>query len=134
MLQVIMELRETARKSPDLLKFPPKTIPEIKALYGKINGHCYIVCEALCHIFPGYFSVYNMKVDKTTHWFLEYHDNYVKSFIVDPTSDQFDFELDYKCGKASGFLTKTPCKRTVELIKRTKNLKFLKSLWENMNN
>lgn len=79
------------------------------------RGHCYIASEALHHLVP-YFKPHTLRVKDEVHWFLR-NKNYPGQ-IVDITSDQFNFKLDYSKSVGRGFLTKYPSKRCVELLKR----------------
>ena len=86
---------------------------------NKFWGHCYIASEAVYHYWGkdrGFKpQVMKMIIDgvEGTHWFLRRDGE-----IVDPTKDQFDFEVDYTNGKGCGFLTKHPSKRCMELMRK----------------
>lgn len=64
-------------------------------------GYCYIVSEAIYH----YSEEKNIKAycmnlgDMGTHWFLKLDEK-----IIDYTSDQFPFELDYAKAIGKGFM------------------------------
>lgn len=68
-----------------------------------MTGHCYVASEALYHLLgrDGWTSCV-MRVRGGTHWFLRRSDG----AILDPTCDQFDFEVDHTQGKGSGFFDK----------------------------
>lgn len=107
---VIKKLQKAAATSGDLVQ---------EAYKGEhpLAGFCYIMCEALYHLFPNRrLAPHRMKVGETSHWFLI--DQLMH--IVDPTADQFPEPLIYDQDKivSCGFLTKEPSKRCVELIQR----------------
>lgn len=113
-----MNTLEKIRKSltPELLMMNPfRDHP--------LAGHCYIATEALYHL--GYSDVgFRPKRAKdereVTHWWLE-HDG----VILDVTAAQYlDFgeQPPYEKGVFGGFLTKTPCKRTLILMERVNGL------------
>lgn len=78
-------------------------------------GHCYVASEALYHMWGKQqgFEPCVMHVNNGTHWFLKRGDQ-----IMDPTKDQFNFELDYSKAKRQAFLTYLPSKRCKQLIER----------------
>lgn len=100
--------------SEDLLK------PQFR---GKSNnrfyGHCYVATECLYHLLPQHIkSSYKpsiLKIEGITHWFLR---NKETGKVLDITSKQFPFKLDYTKSKGCGFLTKKSSKRTTILIQR----------------
>lgn len=89
--------------------------PKYRGHHNKLWGHCYVASETLYHLWGkkyGYKPRY-IKIDGDTHWFLENEDA-----IIDVTESQFKIKPDYSKSKGSGFLTKEPSKRSVELMKR----------------
>lgn len=101
--------------SDDLLK--PEYRKKIRL--SKSAGHCYVATEALYHSLSDkqreFYKPHYLKVNGVTHWYLM---NKNRDTILDPTSDQFKEILDYSNGIGAGFLTKTPSKRTLILLKR----------------
>ena len=100
--------------SEDLLK------PQFKGKSkNRFYGHCYVATECLYHLLPTHVkSSYKpniLKIEGITHWFLKNKDT---GEILDITSKQFPFKLDYSKSKGCGFLTKKPSKRTKILISR----------------
>lgn len=82
-----------------------------------MKGACYVVCEALYHLYGGKASGLVpcvMHVEGDTHWYLKTQNGE----IIDPTADQFSFSLDYSTGRGSGFLTRHPSKRAQRLVAR----------------
>lgn len=103
----------------------PATVERIRALLAqrgdlrqkvyatadhRMAGHCYVASEALFHATgaAARWIVCRMRVGTCTHWFLK---DRASGEIVDPTADQFDFELDYSKATHTGFLTKRPSLR-----------------------
>ena len=101
--------------SPDLLK--PEYINKNKI--NPLHGHCYVATEAFYHFMAEEekkeFSPAIIKVGNITHWFLINDDN---DQVIDLTSQQFNFKLDYSKSRKCGFLTKKPSKRCLILINR----------------
>jgi hypothetical protein len=82
-------------------------------------GHCYTVCEALYHLFPGRYTPHQGRPrNLTSHWWLVEKET---GRVVDPTSAQFDFPVDYSAGCGHGFQTTYPSKRTQVLMARVSN-------------
>ena len=95
-------------------------------------GHCYIACEAVKYLSVEPLRPHYMKTLAvnnttgtpwptpldlaTTHWFLRTEG--IGGRIIDPTADQFKFELDYAAGRGCGFRTKQPSRRARTLIER----------------
>jgi len=81
------------------------------------TGHCYVASEAYYHIVGKEegFQPCQMKVDGVSHWWLRRG-----SEVIDITSDQFGYEVNYwhKSARCRGFLTKEPSKRAQVLIDR----------------
>lgn len=80
-----------------------------------MRGNCYVASEALFHILGGKtagWSVYRMRAQGDVHYWLE-HDN---GMILDPSRMQFKNLPDYSKGKKTGFMTKRPSRRAVDLI------------------
>jgi len=106
-------LKLTSKLDDSLLK------PKYRGVEGStpVTGHCYIVSEALYHLWgkeEGYTPRVLRCPDGDTHWFLQRGTN-----IVDLTVGQFKGDLpDYTQGRACGFLTKIPSKRAKILIER----------------
>ena len=81
------------------------------------EGHCYVAAEVIWHALGGKESRYVpqvMRVEGGTHWFLK---NSLSGEIVDPTWDQFFETPLYNNAHGSGFLTKAPSKRAVEMMR-----------------
>jgi len=84
-------------------------------------GHCYVVTEALYHLY-GRSRGYEPRVVQvpeldTTHWWLQN----AEGKVLDGTAEQFTtkgIEIPYARGRGSGFLTKEPSKRCKILIQR----------------
>ena len=89
---------------------------------NKYTGHCYIATEALYYLLPDNerkkYKPAILKVNGDTHWFLY---NSQDNIILDPTKNQFNFELDYTKMKNHAFLTTKPSKRTLRLINNILN-------------
>ncbi len=88
-------------------------------------GHCYAASEALYHLLGGKIAGYaphQVFIDGESHWFLKTGD-----IILDPTPDQFAANpsamLIKIISRAAGFLTKEPCKRAQEIIRRVKKMR-----------
>lgn len=91
--------------TPDLLK---------KGFNEK--AHCYVASEAFYYLMGGKlqgYGIYRMKIDGVTHWWIKKDKE-----IIDLTSDQFNFKIDYSKGRHSAFLTNKPSKRAQILINR----------------
>ena len=84
-----------------------------------LAGHCYVASECFYHLLDDnekqFWTPQILKVNGITHWFLKHNKN---NKIIDVTSKQFDFDLNYNESKGCGFLTKNPSKRTKILINR----------------
>lgn len=86
-----------------------------------MRGNCYVTCEALYHLLggkPAGWKPMRMRYAGDTHWFLINTHNGTR---LDPTVSQFLEEpdqSDYDKAVGSGFLTKTPSKRALEMMKR----------------
>lgn len=83
-----------------------------------LTGSCYIVSEALYHLIAkdlGYRPARITLPDGLSHWFLSKGND-----IIDPTSSQFPFPLDYSGMKLAGFMTSLPSKRARILMERVK--------------
>lgn len=110
----------------DLLQ--PKYRDSRHIVLSHTTGHCYVATEALYHTLTPkqreIFKPCHLKINDITHWFLrkvEIDGDDVVFTILDPTFDQFTGQLPYELGVNSGFLTKTPSKRTITLLQRIKN-------------
>lgn len=113
-----MKLIKQIQKSltPDLLK------GRWKQQSNPLQGHCYVACEALYHLLPNkqdykiMVASYSDEIGKCTHWWLE-HRHTMKR--LDPTKEQYlPNQPPYQIGRATGFLTKKPSKRSCIVIKR----------------
>lgn len=95
--------------SDDLLK------PEYKKMKNKnkYTGHCYIASETFYHLSNNKPSVYHIKHEGSTHWFLKYENE-----VLDLTYKQFKTPVIYKNARKGFFLTKNPSKRSVKLINK----------------
>ncbi|MFW6273098.1 MAG: hypothetical protein ACOC2U_04905 [bacterium] len=84
-----------------------------------LSGHCYIMTEALYYILDDddrkNYVPSTLKINNITHWFLK---NRTTGDIIDPTKNQFNFDLDYNKSRNRFFLTKKPSKRTLILLNR----------------
>jgi len=83
-----------------------------------VSGHCYVASEALFHALGGFESEwrpYFLKTNGEPHWFLK---NKGTGEILDPTSQQFMWNLDYNKAKGKGFLTRYPSRRAKEVLRR----------------
>jgi hypothetical protein len=91
----------------------------LKKNRNRYTGHCYVATETLYHLMTEdeqkKYKPAILKLNNDTHWFLINIDN---GKVLDITAEQFDFDLPYKNAKRSGFLTKTPSKRSLILINR----------------
>lgn len=79
------------------------------------RGNCYVASEALYHILGGKregWTPMRMRTRSDTHWFLRHK----SGLIIDPSRRQFRALPDYRKGRGSGFLTKTPSRRTLALM------------------
>lgn len=88
---------------------------------GPVTGHCYVAAEAVWHLLGGPFSGLKPAVISGkgwTHWFLR--SDSLNTHIVDPTPDQFGPKStpQYKKARSCGFLTPTPSRRAIEVIRR----------------
>jgi len=101
--------------TPDLLKSKFRGKSE-----NRLWGHCYVASETFYHLRGGkeLYQVKRMKVGKVNHWFLLRKED---EEIVDITSGQFDFELDYSTAINAVFLTKNASKRAKVLIERVES-------------
>jgi hypothetical protein len=84
------------------------------------KGHCYIAAEAAYWIF-GWREKYTPQVitgPGYTHWYLKHR---ITGHIVDPTATQWGkTRIPYERGRGTGFLTRKPSKRCLELIRRVR--------------
>lgn len=87
---------------------------------NKYTGHCYIASETYYYLSNENLSVYHIKHEGSTHWFLRND----KNEIIDLTAAQFKSSVPYHEAKRGFFLTKTPSKRSQILIQRTLNNDF----------
>src|SRR5665213_1560432 len=120
-LKEIRKIIEAIKKNltPDLLHkdFRNKSHP--------LSGHCYVASETAFHIFGkemGY-RPYQMQHEGVSHWFLK-NDTvagisaWPSHRILDLTSEQFQWPINYDKAVCRGFLTKLPSKRSQQLIAR----------------
>lgn len=123
--EVIMEVydmisRLQAALTPDLLDSDKRR--EQARGQHRTFGHCYIVTEALYHLYGksrGYkpYIVRVPEADNTTHWWLQN----AQGGRIDATSGQFTSRgivIPYEDGRGNGFLTKEPSNRCQELMRR----------------
>lgn len=103
--------------SDDLLK------PEYLKVTDKnrFTGHCYVASETYYHLSPLKHSVYHIKHEGTTHWFLRDENNNV----VDLTAEQFKSAVPYQDGKRGFFLTSEPSQRSQKLIEKVLKYPFV---------
>ncbi len=83
------------------------------------TGHCYIAAEAAYHFLGGKNKGWkpmciSMPEINNTHWFIKNK----SGDICDPTKEQFDGNPPYNRAKGSGFLTISPSKRAMIILKR----------------
>ena len=81
------------------------------------RGNCYVTSEALYHLLGGKgagWTPFRLRVRGDTHWFLRHK----SGIILDATASQFRKRPNYEKARGSGFLTKKPSKRAVELMRR----------------
>lgn len=80
-------------------------------------GHCYVASECLYHLLgeSDYVPTVLKLPNGGTHWYLT---NKIDGSILDATFDQFEHTPNYSNGRNSGFLTKQPSKRCLELMRR----------------
>lgn len=102
-------IKRTAAASPDLLKDRQFNSE------NPIAGHCYITCEALKFLEPS-LKPNVIRHEGGTHWFL----TDAIGNVIDPTAEQFRTPIPYEQGRGSGFLTKLPSRRAMELLRRAK--------------
>lgn len=102
--------------SNDLLKKEYLNIPN----KNKYTGHCYVASECYYHLSDKNHSVYHIKHEDSTHWFLKDE----KNNIIDLTAAQFKTNVPYDLAKKGFFLTKEPSKRAKILINRVLNSEF----------
>ena len=84
-------------------------------------GHCYVASETFYYLVGGKESGYaprRIKVNGINHWFLQHLET---DEIVDITSQQFDFDIDYSLSKKASFLTQFPSKRSLKLMEKVLN-------------
>ena len=85
---------------------------------NKFTGHCYVASETLYYLSKMIHENYKpafIKINNDTHWFLK---NKNTGEIIDITSEQFNFKLDYSNNKNASFLTNYPSKRCVSLMNK----------------
>lgn len=107
---LIRRLRTTL--SPDLLHPRHRT-----GGVGPAAGHCYVASEALFVLLGGRGAGYRphaVRHEGAVHWYLVADDG----SIVDATADQFVTPIPYAAGRGRGFLTRQPCSRTREILRR----------------
>jgi len=97
------DLRKTAWRGDQLRNLKP------------LAGYCYVVAEAGREILGHDWKPSQVRVDGVSHWFLKHEST---GAIFDPTQGQFDRPVPYDKARNCGFLTKTPCKRTMVLLER----------------
>ena len=107
--------------SPDLLH--PKQRKRIRKDDHPSKGHCYVVSEAIYHLF-GHdlgFEPQVLRVGTNTHWYLR---NKKYNRVIDLTAKQFKKKINYSKGRYCAFLTKKPSKRAKILLERIKDAEF----------
>jgi hypothetical protein len=87
---------------------------------NKYTGHCYVATECYYYLHYQKFSVYHIKHENSTHWFLKDENN----SVIDLTAAQFKTDVPYEQAKRGFFLTNKPSKRTQILIDRVMNKDF----------
>lgn len=96
--------------SPDLL------LPQYYSNHP-VGGYCYVVSEAFYHILGGKNSgckPMHIRHQDVSHWWVQGP----QGQIWDLTAHQFTRPVPYDKSKGKGFLTKNPCRRTQELLRR----------------
>src|ERR1700675_3748337 len=108
--------------SPNL-RYPAwKTVRPISD--DPFTGLCYTASEALYHLWgkDNGFVPYSIEVHVcvpgrgealVSHWYLSNG-----RVVIDATASQFPDPVDYRYGERCGFMTRTPSKRTREVMRR----------------
>lgn len=81
-----------------------------------MRGNCYVTSESLYHLLGGKKAGWKpmvMRHEGDTHWFIRHN----SGTIVDATATQFKTRPDYTKARGSGFLTSSPSKRAILLMK-----------------
>jgi len=106
--------------SKDLLKKEYRELNDSNPFFG----HCYVATEALYHLLDTEKDEFKPCCGRDdndiVHWWLQ---NKTTDEILDVTSEQYHLVgkfPPYEKGKGTGFLTKSPSKRTTILIDRVK--------------
>ncbi len=97
--------------TPDLLS------KKYKNQTHSLSGHCYVATESLYHLLPNKneYKPVVASINNITHWWLQHRKT---GKIIDITAKQFNFKFPYHLGKGTGFLTKTPSKRSIILMSK----------------
>jgi len=103
---LVSRLKALAARHPELLKAAWRGRPH------PLAGHCYIVCEALCHALPGHYRPHVVRHEGGTHWFVKT----IQGRILDPTASQFKTPPPYHLARPCGFLTAQASRRTQRLL------------------
>ncbi len=91
------------------------------------TGHCYVASEAAYYMLGGKEEGWTPQFIRhlgCSHWFLKHE----SGFILDLTYNQFKSPIDYSKARGTGFLTKTPSKRTKKLLIRIRESQRLLQL------
>ena len=91
------------------------------------TGHCYVASEAAYYLLGGKDEGWTPQFIRhlgCPHWFLKHS----SGMILDLTYNQFKSPVDYTKARGTGFLTKTPSKRTKKLMIRIKESVTLANL------
>lgn len=103
--------------TPDLLKPYWRSINHKSGVHT--TGHCYAASEALFYLLGGTvnskYKPRRIKMPEGNHWYLQHE---ITNEILDPTSTQFPFVIDYEKGKGCGFMKQS--KRSKTIIERVK--------------
>lgn len=113
--------------SDDLLSKEYKRLRERNPNLPASTGHCYVASEAAYYMLGGKEEGWTPQFIRhlgCSHWFLKHE----SGFILDLTYNQFKSPIDYSKARGTGFLTKTPSKRTVKLLNRIRDSKKLADL------
>lgn len=80
-----------------------------------LAGLCYVLSEAFHFLYGKRFGLkpYRARHYGLTHWWLQAPDGRV----IDLTAEQCSRPFPYSKGRAGGFLTKRPCRRTRAILR-----------------
>ena len=112
---MLAQLQAAGRQSTDLINGKYR---HLDRTVFPLNGLCYVLAEALWHLYPGRFTIWRIDWEGGgTHWFLTDTDNTVID-LLSYNGTPFCTDEEYDTARGAAFLPQTPSKRAKVLAER----------------